>query len=64
MFGMALIRSTCFNERTRGVSGVERPFDLLFTSPPYYGVVTYHSDQWLRGWLLGGEPRPVRNGGR
>jgi len=41
-----------------------RLFDLLFTSPPYYGVVTYHADQWLRGWLLGGEPRPIRNGGR
>ena len=26
---------------------------LLFTSPPYNGVVNYHADQWLRLWLLG-----------
>lgn len=26
---------------------------LLLTSPPYLGVCNYHSDQWLRLWLLG-----------
>ena len=31
---------------------------LLFTSPPYQGVVNYHADQWLRLWLLGGPDSP------
>lgn len=29
-------------------------FSLLFTSPPYCSVTNYHTDQWLRLWLLGG----------
>ncbi|MBI3530611.1 MAG: site-specific DNA-methyltransferase [Betaproteobacteria bacterium] len=36
-------------------------FDLLLTSPPYYAVVNYHYDQWLRLWLLGGRSRPVKS---
>lgn len=48
----------------RGVSGgEERPFKLLFTSPPYYGLTNYHYDQWLRLWMLGGPPVPRRSGG-
>ena len=35
---------------------------LLFTSPPYYGVTNYFYDQWLRLWLLGGEPKPNSQG--
>lgn len=31
-------------------------FSLLFTSPPYCSITDYHADQWLRLWLLGGEP--------
>lgn len=38
-------------------------FDLLFTSPPYYGVTNYNYDQWLRLWMLGAEPRPVHSRG-
>lgn len=34
-------------------------FNLLFTSPPYAGVVNYYTDQWLRMWMLGGTDRPV-----
>ena len=34
-------------------------FDLLFTSPPYLGVTNYYYDQWLRRWMLGGEPSPI-----
>lgn len=30
-------------------------FSLLFTSPPYCSITDYHTDQWLRLWLLGGE---------
>lgn len=40
------------------------PFDLLFTSPPYYGVTNYHYDQWLRLWMLGHGPTPRWRGGR
>ncbi|MFC2066841.1 DNA methyltransferase [Chloroflexota bacterium] len=31
-------------------------FNWIITSPPYYGMDTYLSDQWLRNWFLGGEP--------
>jgi hypothetical protein len=41
-------------------AGEQRPFDLLFTSPPYHEVTNYHYDQWLRLWMLGGPARPVR----
>ena len=37
---------------------------LLLTSPPYCGVTNYHYDQWLRLWLLGGEPSTQAVGGR
>ncbi len=40
-----------------------RSVDLLFTSPPYYGITNYHYDQWLRLWVLGGPPRPSRMDG-
>jgi hypothetical protein len=33
-------------------------FHLLFTSPPYYDLVNYHKDQWLRLWMLGEAARP------
>ena len=36
---------------------------LLLTSPPYLGVTNYFYDQWLRLWLLGGEPTDSRVGG-
>lgn len=39
-------------------SGKQQPCSLLFTSPPYQGITNYHDDQWLRLWLLGGEPKP------
>lgn len=34
-------------------SGKCKPFNLLFTSPPYYKITNYHYDQWLRLWMLG-----------
>jgi hypothetical protein len=39
--------------------GEQKPFDLLFTSPPYYKITNYHYDQWLRLWMLGGPERPT-----
>lgn len=41
-------------------SKVQKPFTLLFTSPPYMGISDYHRDQWLRLWLLGGSPLATR----
>jgi DNA modification methylase len=34
-------------------------FSLLFTSPPYCSITNYHSDQWLRLWMLGGAENPI-----
>lgn len=31
-----------------------REIDLAITSPPYFGMTSYSSDQWLRLWFLGG----------
>jgi len=39
--------------------GKSEPFDLLFTSPPYYDITDYHYDQWLRLWMLGGPSWPT-----
>lgn len=39
------------------------PFNLLFTSPPYYAVTSYSYDQWLRIWMLGGNDRPTKSSG-
>ncbi len=44
-------------------AGTTPMFDLLFTSPPYYNVTSYHYDQWLRLWMLGHNPRPSKTGG-
>jgi DNA methylase len=44
-----MAKSTIYKERC----------SLLLTSPPYLGVCNYHTDQWLRLWLLGGEEKPV-----
>ncbi len=38
----------------------QKRFSLLLTSPPYYNVTHYHYDQWLRLWMLGGEPSPTK----
>lgn len=35
----------------------------VVTSPPYYGLVTYVEDQWLRNWFLGG-PSNIEYGSR
>ncbi|HEU4558491.1 MAG TPA: hypothetical protein VFS20_11610 [Longimicrobium sp.] len=51
------------NSRRR-MSALAKPFQLLFTSPPYCGVTNYHYDQWLRLWMLGHAPTPHRHGGQ
>ena len=51
------------NSRRRR-KGFDKPFDLLFTSPPYFGVTNYYYDQWLRRWMLGEPPLPYSGGQR
>src|SRR5262249_35915004 len=34
-----------------------RRVTLIITSPPYYGLRTYVSDQWIRNWFLGGSDK-------
>jgi SAM-dependent methyltransferase len=43
-------------DAARTVAGLRQRFDLVITSPPYYGMRTYVPDQWLRNWFLGGPP--------
>jgi hypothetical protein len=38
------------------IEQIRSRFDLIVTSPPYYGMRTYVSDQWLRAWFIGGPP--------
>lgn len=38
------------------IGKINRRFNWVITSPPYYGMRTYASDQWLRNWFLGGPP--------
>lgn len=45
--------------RSQSQAKKHKPFDLLFTSPPYYGVISYQYDQWLRLWLLGEDSFPT-----
>lgn len=45
------------DSRVAGALEPEEPqgkFDWVITSPPYYGLRTYISDQWLRNWFVGG----------
>lgn len=41
-----------------------KPAKLLLTSPPYFRLVNYHYDQWLRRWMLGGPELPKHSAGR
>jgi hypothetical protein len=34
------------------------PFSHVVTSPPYFGMRSYVTDQWLRSWFLGGPEEP------
>ena len=43
-------------DATTSIEQIRSKFDLIVTSPPYYGMRTYVSDQWLRAWFIGGPP--------
>jgi DNA methylase len=40
------------------------PFKLLLTSPPYYKIINYNYDQWIRRWMLGGPDTPSFSAGK
>src|SRR5215831_10171365 len=46
-------------DAARSVMALRQRFDMVITSPPYYGMRTYVADQWLRNWFLGGPPTVV-----
>ncbi len=35
-------------------------FGWIISSPPYYGMDSYPTDQWLRNWIIGGTAFPER----
>ena len=37
----------------------KRPAKLVFTSPPYLGVIKYGKYNWVRLWMLGRDPKAV-----
>lgn len=43
-------------DATTSIEQMRSKFDLIVTSPPYYAMRTYVSDQWLRTWFVGGPP--------
>ena len=43
-------------DAAHSVKALRQRFDLVITSPPYYGMRTYVADQWLRNWFVGGPP--------
>ena len=46
------------DSRTADLPSGTGPISHVVTSPPYFGMRTYLSDQWLRLWFLGGAPEP------
>lgn len=54
----AALKRITAQRRARGA----RRFNLVFTSPPYFGVTNYFYDQWLRLWMMGGPEVPTATG--
>jgi hypothetical protein len=44
------------DSRSTVFEALPQKFRWVVTSPPYYGLRTYISDQWLRHWFVGGRP--------
>lgn len=45
------------SRESRSFNKVKRKVKWVVTSPPYYGMGSYIPDQWLRLWLVGGQPK-------
>lgn len=39
---------------------IEKPVDLIITSPPFLNVINYIDDNWLRFWFLGYDKEKLR----
>ncbi|MEQ1504220.1 MAG: DNA methyltransferase [Myxococcota bacterium] len=52
-------RGSAWNADARKPKTLDRPARLIFTSPPYLGVINYGKYNWIRLWMLGHEPRRV-----
>jgi hypothetical protein len=60
-----LAGSVMLGDAASVVAHLRQRFDLVITSPPYYGMRTYVSDQWLRNWFVGGPAEvPYGSGGQ
>ena len=54
--GVALLGDSCMvlkSDRVLKWADQHGGIRLLFTSPPYWSLVNYFKDQWLRLWMLG-----------
>lgn len=40
------------------LEGNDNKYNMLLTSPPYFGVTNYRVDNWIRLWMLGDQPLP------
>lgn len=45
--------------KSKELKKYERKIDLLFTSPPYLGIVNYAKQNWIRSWFLNSDPNKV-----
>jgi len=53
-------RGRAWNADARELGSLrEGPAKLVFTSPPYLGVIKYGKYNWIRLWMLGHKPREV-----
>jgi len=50
-----VVEGDCRKELTYSRIRSETQVNWIITSPPYYGMRTYVSDQWLRYWFVGGD---------
>lgn len=48
----------CADARSVQLPAEIGPVSSVVTSPPYFGMRTYVTDQWLRRWFLGGPSEP------
>ena len=57
--GLLASRGRAWLGDARAPDALGRRARLVFTSPPYLGVIKYGKYNWIRLWMLGHEPRAV-----
>jgi len=50
-------KSSIFNLVKDRLERENKGVSLVITSPPYYGMNTYITDQWIRNWFIGGSSK-------